>query len=253
MRASAAQGHEVIALSRNGQHVEGATSAFSWAFTRPIPEQACQSTECAIHLAHDFAGEAGAQRTIESTLSIVTQLRQQGVPKQLFVSSYSAGKHAESLYGETKLSIERALAKQRDVVIIRPGLVLGAGGIYGRIRDWAQSYPVIPLPDGGYGKVPVIEIETLCQNILRIAADPAPKHEENIFHRDLKSLRQLVMEAADDVGRRPWILPIPSWPMLGVLMFAQWLRIPLPANADNLKGFLRNQKALHQSTIQEDD
>ena len=99
----------------------------------------------------------------------------------------------------------------------------------------------------------MIEIETLCQNILRIAADPAPKQEENIFHRDQKSLRQLVLEAADDVGRHPRILPIPSSLMLGALMFARWLRIPLPANADNLKGFLRNQTALHQSTIQEDN
>lgn len=245
-----AQGIEVVALSRSGTCPEGAVQAFAWSFGRPVPEGACKGVACAVHLAHDFDGEDGARRTIESTIAITSQLQAAGVSRQLFFSSYSAGDHASSYYGRTKHSLEQALVVQPGVVIVRPGLVLGEGGIYGRIRKWARVLPLVPLPGGGRGKVPVIEIEKLCRLTVKLAVDSDPPAEANLFERELKSLRQLVLEAAAEVGHRPWVLPVPAALLIGTLKLAAWLRIPLPVNADNLVGFLANQAARHVSTLE---
>jgi nucleoside-diphosphate-sugar epimerase len=232
--AAAKRGYEVIALSRSGAAPSGAARAYAWSLGQPAPEEACRGAACAIHLAHDFDGEAGARRTFESTQQVVRQLRQVAVRRQLFFSSYSAGAHSSSLYGNTKLALERCLAEQPDVVIIRPGLVLGDGGIYGRIRRAARVLPVVPLPDGGQGRVPVIEIEQLCEWTIELAADPDAPAEANLFEPGLKSLRELVLQ--------------PSRPLMALLTLAAHLRIPLPVKADNLAGFLANQQARHAPT-----
>ena len=246
-QAAMARCHEVMTLSRSGRHLQGVLRSFRWAFGEPLPAEAVQDVDCAIHLAHDFDGEVGARRTIESTLTVVAQLRLGGVHRQIFFSSYSAGEHAASLYGKTKLAIERAFEGREDVLIARPGLVVGADGIYGRIRKWAQRLPVIPLPDGGQGKIPIIEIHDLCERTLRLACMTAPPREANLFEPDLKSLREIVQKAAEEVGRRPRILPVPSGLFLCLLAVAGRLHIPYPVNADNLKGFLANQEAQHKT------
>jgi nucleoside-diphosphate-sugar epimerase len=246
VQAAAAQGHKVIALSRGGRRSQSVAIAFRWSFGEPVPAEAVQNVDCAIHLAHDFGGEEGARRTIESTLRVAAELRGGGVCRQLFFSSYSAGEHAVSLYGKTKLAMERAFAGQEDIVVVRPGLVIGEGGIYGRIRKWAQTLPLIPLPDGGTGKVPVIAIGDLCARTLLLATMMTPPREENLFEPDLKSLRELVLKAAEEVGRRPRILPVSSGLLIRLLAMAGRLGIPLPVDADNLIGFLANQKSQHK-------
>jgi uncharacterized protein YbjT (DUF2867 family) len=248
VQAATAQGHEVIALSRSGKHPQGVAKSLRWTFGERFPAEAIKDLGCAIHLAHDFDGDDGARRTIEATLCAVTQLRLNGVPRQLYFSSYSAGEHARSLYGKTKLAIERALEGDEDIVIARPGLVIGEGGIYGRIRKWAQRLPIIPLPDGGEDKIPVITIDDLCERTLQLANMAAPPKEANLIEPKLKSLRELVLKAAEEAGRRPLILPVPAGLFLYLLTVAGRLGIALPVNADNLIGFLSNQRAQHKRT-----
>jgi uncharacterized protein YbjT (DUF2867 family) len=248
-RYAATKEHEVVALSRSGS-ISGFTGKrLKWAFGAPLDTPAIEGTNCAIHLAHDFNGAEGAQLTIEQTLSNVSRLREAGVRRQIFFSSYSAGVHSTSLYGRTKFAIENCLSGVDGIVIVRPGLVLGNGGVYGRIRKWARRLPIIPLPDGGYGQVPIIGLEHLCQETLDIAEAFAPDRECNLFESDTRSLRQLVLDAAAEKGNKPWILPLPSLLIVRILRIATALRLPLPVNADNLEGFIANQAANHISTL----
>ena len=240
---------EVVTLSRHGGTHNGATMGYSWALGQPVPSAACLGVQCAIHLAHDFAGAQGAQLTLDATVAITKQLKAAGVPRQLFFSSYSSGEHASSIYGRTKFAIEEAIRKITSVVIVRPGLVLGDGGLYGRIRRWAAILPIIPLPQGGRGAVPVIGIEKLCDLSLSLALTSSAPREANLFEVELKSLRQLVLEAAAQRHRKPWILPIPAGWLTSLLLLAARLRLPLPVNADNLAGFMSNQVAVHKSTL----
>jgi len=246
--AAAAQNIEVIALSRSGLSQRGVDQVHAWSFGQVVPESAYKGINCAIYLAHDFDGQEGANLTIESTLAIASQLEIAGIPRQLFFSSYSAGKHASSIYGRTKFLIEEAFSTRPEISIIRPGLVLGDGGLYGRICKWAKILPLIPLPDGGKGKVPIIDVKKLCDLTLKLAFDQVIPSEVNLFEHELKNLRDLVLEAATET-HHPWILSVPSAWLIRLLLLAKQLHIPLPVNADNLVGFIANQSAEHLSTL----
>jgi hypothetical protein len=109
--------------------------------------------------------------------------------------------------------------------------------------------PIIPLPGGGYGQVPVIAVEHLCRITLDIAEACATVRECNLFERETRSLRQLVLDAASESGNKPWILPLPGSLIVRSLRIATALRLPLPVNADNLEGFIANQAANHISSL----
>ena len=249
VRYAVSQGYEVVALCRSGSIAGFAGKCLKWNFGESLPVSATEHIGCAIHLAHDFSGAEGARLTLEETLANVSRLRAAGVKRQIFFSSYSAGAHSTSLYGRTKLAVEKSLAGEDDIIIVRPGLVLGDGGIYGRIRKWAGRLPVIPLPGGGYGQVPVIDVEYLCRETLALAEASAPGREYNLFEEEPRSLRQLVLDAAAERGRKPWIVPLPASLIVLGLKVATALRLPLPVSADNLEGFMANQTASHVSTL----
>lgn len=246
------RGHEAIGLSRSGQ-AAGATAGFRWAFGEPLPEGLPGDIHCAVHLAHDFNGPEAAERTIAATLAAIGELRARGVGRQLFYSSYSASEHAISMYGRTKYAIEQAVRDADDVFVIRPGLVLGDGGIYGRIRKFAQTFPVIPLPGGGKDTVPVIDIDTLCRETLSYATAPGCPKELNLFEVELRSLRQLSEAAARDAGRQPRIVPIPAGMVMAGLKMAELLHLRLPVTSDNLKGLVANRSAAHISIFKKEE
>lgn len=249
-RIAETEGYDVVALSRSGKNPGGAGETYRWQLGDLAPAQALSAGSCAIHLAHDFGGAAGARLTVDATLTLMMQLRLEGVERQIFFSSYSAGPQARSIYGLTKLQIERGIAGCEDIIIVRPGLVLGSGGIYGRLRKWARQLPIIPLPDGGRGLVPIITIEDLCTKTLIVARLQGPDREFNLFEPKLRSLHHLIQDAAAEAGRKPWVMPIPSALILAGLRAAEMFHLPLPINADSLNGFLANQTARHVSDME---
>jgi nucleoside-diphosphate-sugar epimerase len=251
-RQAAAAGHEVVCFCRSGRVPGFDGPCHPWSLGVFPAAAAVQGADCAMHLAHDFAGEPGAERTLTGTLAVLEALRRAGVRRQLLFSSYSAGPQATSIYGRVKSALEQRVMGMEDVLIVRPGLVKGDGGIHGRISRFVRLSPWVPLPDGGQGRVPVIEIGKLCDLTLALASSVTPAREHNLFEPALVTLRQIVQEAARAVGRHSvWVLPVPSSLVLLGLRLASVLRLPLPVNADNLSGFLANQDASHQSSLPE--
>lgn len=247
VRAAVVGGNAVYALSRRGRAAGG--TPFAWSLCDALPPAIVGAVDVAIHLAHDFAADRGAARTVEGTIALAEQLGQTGTTRQLYFSSYSSGPHALSIYGRTKSAIERHLSGIPGICIVRPGLVIGDGGLYGRIRKWARSLPVVPLPDGGIGELPVIDIDRLIFETMALSMAESRVAEANLFEPSLRSLREIVLMAAAGAGHRPLIMPVPSSVMVAALRFAAACRLPLPVNADNLAGFLANQRATHVSTL----
>lgn len=248
-RHAAAVGYKVVCFCRSGKVAGFEGLCLAWSLGGSLNEAAVQGADCALHLAHDFDGEAGAARTLDGTVAAVEMLHRAGVGRQLIFSSYSAGPQATSLYGRTKSAIEKRVADVPGVVILRPGLVLGDGGIYGRMQKFVRLSPVVPLPDGGRGLMPVITVERLCSSTLEIASSPAPLREYNLFTKEVLTLKQVVQNAAKVTNRSVWILPIPATAVLFGLRIAAMIRVPLPVKADNLEGFLANQGASHVSFL----
>jgi nucleoside-diphosphate-sugar epimerase len=251
VRQAEESGHDVVALCRSGRLQGFSGMVQKWELGQPIPPHLLRSVDVVVQLAHDFGGGAGAQLTTTATLELMRSAQQAGVQRQIYFSSYSASPHAASLYGQTKFAIEQAALQIDGVLVIRPGLVMGDGGIYGRIARVARAFPVLPLPDGGRGLVPIIPVERLCSETLLAAAAARIPRELNLFFPRLHSLREIVEHAAGP-QRRIRVVPVPSQLVLAALRLAQALRVPLPVNADNLRGFLANQQAVHVSSLSQE-
>lgn len=243
-------GHEVIALCRSGSVTGFGGMTIKWGLGESIPIDVIRNLDCAIHLVHDFGGDAGALLTKNETLKHIQLLRLAGVKRQIFFSSYSAGIHSISLYGKTKFEIENEITRNLDVVILRPGLVVGNGGVYARMQKLINFSPIIPLPDGGAGKIPVISLEDLCSETMKVVtAQFLATREFNIFYDDMISLRELIIHASLKNNRKPVLFYFPSHLIFFCLRLLNLFRITLPINADNLKGFIANQNAVHKSTL----
>lgn len=236
--------HEVITLSRQ------LDANLIWKFGDVLPSNSLlQGVDYAVHLAHDFDGEKGANRTVAGTMNVIKKLRALGVKRQVFFSSLSARPNSASLYGRTKYEIEQRLVDAEDVVIIRPGLVLGNGGLYGRIQNWVRKWPIVPLPDGGVGKIHVIHIGDLCQQALSILVSVSKEREFNLFEPLSKRLSDLVKYEARTAKKKIVIIPVPSSYILFLLQLTEKTGLQLPITADNLMGFLANQSSFDQSTL----
>jgi nucleoside-diphosphate-sugar epimerase len=96
--------------------------------------------------------------------TILTQAADRANVNVVFISSLAAHDEARSTYGHQKLAIER-LMRPRDL-IVRPGLVIGAGGIFERLVAHLRSGKPVPLIDRGRQPLQTVYIDDLVASLL---------------------------------------------------------------------------------------
>lgn len=202
-----------------------------------------------IHLAHDFR-ENTVEMNIRATEWLAEHAAKSGVSRQIFFSSYSARPDAVSEYGIIKYRLEQYFLG-RGHSIIRPGLVIGNGGMFLTFFQSIKRFPVIPLPDGGKGEVPIISIRQLCEVTHKIISLPTLSGSEfNLFYPDMTTMKTLVDAIKSVAGSRAVILPLPSVMLLWAVYAGKALGITLPFNVDSLRSFRKNQQRIHCSNIE---
>lgn len=220
VRMALLAGFQVRALSRRPMAspcapTDPAFHTFAFTLGEDVPEAALVGALAVIHLALDTtAGDANLQ----GTLHLRAAAHRQGVRRFVFVSSQSATPDALSAYGRNKWAIEQKLKEPEDVVV-RPGMVYGGEeqGLYG-VLCRLVALPVIPLirPDAPLYPIPV---ESLARALIGLATAPSvPDRVVCLGSAEMVSL-QIFLELLGKArcGRKPWILPVPAWPLLAVL------------------------------------
>lgn len=203
--------------------------------------------DCIVHLAHDLRrGES--ERNIRGTQQLAKQALNGGVSRQIFVSSYSARRDAVTEYGRTKYALEQWCGSQQ-IIIVRPGLVVGPGGLFHRIYKLVLKSPVVPLLGGGMGKIPIVDIGDLSRAFVCFIELAHPAAEYNLFNRELATLRTVVEKICKLSGKTRILLSIPTAVVLPPLEALQKLGIALPVNADNVRAFAHNQQSELQSHL----
>lgn len=202
-----------------------------------------------IHCAHDFSKEAQESRNnnIKGTKELFKIAQEAGVKKQIFISSYSAHPTALSLYGTIKYELEQFFLDHGQI-IVRPGLVLGKGGMCKRNIKRILNTPILPLIDNGGDPIPYISIENFTQAMIHIV-----EHEQhgpfNLFNEQMTTLSQFVRKVNEVAKHFSFYPSIPSKPIIYVLEFANMLKIPLPIELESIKGLKKNQDQLHHSDL----
>ncbi len=198
-----------------------------------------------VHGAHDFTPGA-QQRNIESARQLCFAA---GPRRQIFVSSFSARPDATGEYGIAKYRIEQFFLEQGHT-IVRPGLVVGTGGLFGRQLRFLTASPVIPLLDNGRSPVPVLALADYCQALRVLLESPPPgEHAFNLFNPAMPTMRELVEAVLRSSGHRALLLPVSYRLAWTALSLAERLRLPLPATTAGLEAGRLDRQCIHRSNL----
>jgi nucleoside-diphosphate-sugar epimerase len=253
-RYLADSGHNVYGTVRNlkkvPSQVKWLKKNFIYELDSPTETLMFKDIDVVVHLIHDF--RSGKRNlNIQGTQALCLTAKNSGVQYQVFISSYSAQNDAISEYGRTKYALE-LFFRRKQGIIIRPGLVLGNGGLFRRMVTLVQHFPVLPIPDEGKGMVPIIDIDTLCKSIVMIIENKLHENKEfNLFHNELVSLKYLLQQICHITKRKIIFINLPSGLLLLPLVFFQKIGIRLPISSDNLKGYIINKDGGYFSNLKE--
>jgi len=175
-----------------------------------------------------------SQLNVVGTRHLLGEARESGVAGSVFLSSMSAHARASSAYGRDKRCIAAMFDGPEDFVV-RPGLVLGEGGLFGRILGYVTRRPIVPLIGGGHQQFQTVFVEDLAEAIalaISIGLTGTVTVAEPIPVR----FGTLLKELATMLGKRRLFVPIPYAPTALAIRAAARMKIALPVSSDNLFG-----------------
>lgn len=232
--------HLARALTARGHIVLGNASI---RLGEPVNPAVFEDADTIVHGAHDFT-PGSLERNVSGAQLLLTAAHPR---RQIYLSSYSARPDAIGEYGVAKYRIENLFIERRET-IVRPGLVIGSGGMFGRTLRYLRSSPVIPLLDGGRDRVPVLAIAdyaTAMSNLIETGTCLA----YNLFNERLPTMRELVETVLRLDGRRALCLPIGYRLALSALGAVERLGIPLPVGSGSVRALKLNQQCVHESNL----
>lgn len=189
-----------------------------------------------VHAAYVTQGKdlgQSSQTNIEGSKKLFEFAKKNHI-KIVFISSCSSHVDALSFYGKSKYELESLLDAEHDA-IVRPGFVVGKGGVYKRLAESIRSLKVIPLFWGGRQTIQIIGIDDLCLSIL-VIIERDLKGFFNIVYEKSYAIKDFYSFVARSVGQKPYFIYLPGSLVLNLLKAAEKLKIPLPLTSENLLG-----------------
>ncbi|MDQ3109069.1 MAG: NAD(P)-dependent oxidoreductase [Bacteroidota bacterium] len=176
----------------------------------------------------------------QSSSQFLNALESKNVKQKIFLSSLSADHNALSVYGKQKAAIEDLFLAENGTVI-RAGLVLGNGGLFGAMREYLKFKNKIPLFGSGEQPLQTVYIDDLVQAI------------DAIITKDLKGkfviatekpipYVEFYRELAATVNVKPRFVKIPYWFAEFGITMSKLLGRKLPVTKDNLLGLKQMKK-----------
>ncbi|OFZ18315.1 MAG: hypothetical protein A2Z20_03370 [Bdellovibrionales bacterium RBG_16_40_8] len=180
------------------------------------------------------------------TLNLLQAAEAANVENFVYLSSMSAHEKATSDYGRSKLQIE-SLFNLNKHLVIRPGLVLGAGGFFEKIKHFIANHKLIPLIGGGYQPIQTVNVAELCAAIYELIVNK--KSGLFIVAEDAgPNLRDVYVEISKYTTGKKIFFYIPAWPIkfifkiLDILHALKMIKIVeaiikyIPFDDENLRG-----------------
>jgi nucleoside-diphosphate-sugar epimerase/predicted dehydrogenase len=243
--AALATGHEVQTLARRDwtgpPHVP-LRHRFFGRLPLDLPAGCLEGADAVVHCAavSDPSERRSHAVNVVGTLALASAAREAGARTFVFLSSQSARPDTASPYGRSKHEAERQLLLLQglEVVVLRPGLVCGPGGLFGRMAGLVRSLPAVPVLAGGSIVQPIL-VDDLTRAILccleesrHLAGGVYGLGEEP--GTTLRGMLGLIAREVAPPGKL--LLSVPTAPLAVAVRAAEALRIPLPINSANLTG-----------------
>lgn len=230
----AGNGDRVIGLVRKK------TDAFeSRAFDlheQTVPENLFTGVDVFIHAA--YVKQTGNEDTytinVAGTQRLLDAARNAGVQQVVFISSLAAHAAALSVYGKQKFAIEKIVSEAGHTVI-RPGLVLGNGGLFASLSAHLEKSNKIPLVGGGEQPLQTVHIDDLVHAIAA-AVQHKQKGVFTVAEKPAIPYRQFYELLAASKNVKPVFIRVPYWFMKTAIGIAGLIGMKLPVNKDNVLG-----------------
>lgn len=239
MARFAAEGWDATGLVRNPAS-KGLDPAryFHYAFPDEVDERALEPwPDVVVHCAfamRDFENYAQNRRAMEFWLK---KRPSPASTRILFISSMSAHEGAESRYGREKLVIERMLDGGHDASL-RPGFIVGNGGVFLNLAQSIRKLPAVPLFYGGGQPIHTVWVEDVAEAAARVISGGLT----GVYHvaeAEAVTVGDFYGAVAARMGvKRPQI-PLPGAPALALLRVTEAMGLQLPMHSDNLLGLKR--------------
>lgn len=156
-----------------------------------------------------------------------------GIGKIIFFSTISANATNTSEYGKNKWQLEALFETSRDV-IIKPGLVIGKNGLFGRLLKNILSKKIVPLVNGGKQPMQVVGLEDVVLALTRIIKNNLTG-AYILANTQRLTYREFFRLVAIHYKIKLLYLPIPGR-LLSILMdMAAMVGITLPVGKENIK------------------
>ena len=178
---------EIVGLQRRPASNRTDYKVISWNLGQQIPAELLATCDWIIFCAHDVKNSDNNTTGYQILLNQIEQFPQL---KSIYVSSFSAFENAPSAYGRIKYSLETEFIK-RNSFVVRPGLVIGRGGLFQDLYRSILNYPIVPII--GFQDTPIsyVDVLDLSLFIKEIMGKNPDKKEFNVFNKDLTTQVQL--------------------------------------------------------------
>ncbi|MDB5184911.1 MAG: NAD-dependent epimerase/dehydratase [Candidatus Saccharibacteria bacterium] len=235
----AAQGWSVVALVRKpeSQPARKGVRYAAYNLLEPLDAAVFQGVDVVVHAAYvkqDKTNPNAFQANVSGAEKLLQASRQAGVAKTIFISSMSSHEAAQSSYGKQKFTIEKLFTAPGDLSI-RPGLVVGNGGIVQAMVQFMKSKHLAPLLGGGHQPLQPVS-PTKIGEAIASAVQRGVSGVVTVASVEVYSYKQFYKALADASHTRVLFVPLPLWALLAAAGVVEFLHLPLGVNRDNVMG-----------------
>ena len=225
-------GHEVLPFLRKPDLDKG---EFFYEINGVINESIVAASDILIHCAFIPKVKNGnaIEQNIVGTQKLIAACKKHKV-KFIFFSTLSAHAAAESDYGKHKLLLESKLDLEIDA-ILKPGLVIGNGGLFGRMLAFSKKFRTVPLIDGGKQPLQFIALSDVAQSTQKIIENNL-SGSFTLVSDEPMTYRQFYKTIGEAFGIRLLFVWIPVNIILFSLGLFDRMKIKIPVSKENLLG-----------------
>lgn len=196
------------------------------------------SIDVVVHCAYD-KGDIDNKKNAEGTYIWAEQAEKNNVGLQIFMSSISADEDAIAPYGQKKYEVEKWFIEHNQIVF-RLGLVVGSGGLFGRIISTVKKSPIIPLIDMGKTLIYPSDVDTISEIVRDTVLGKSKVERGRIWYLQQSSpvfFVDILKEIRKQYNLFRIFIPLPYFILSVLLNLIERLKfIKLAIDTNNLKG-----------------